>query len=278
MAPYRLSLRFLAGILLACGDISTNPGPSSRFNCGLCDHRVTWRDQGVCCDECGIWYHVACQSIGRSTLGALNSSGVSWVCCSCNCPNYSAVYSYRSTDLSNAFEALSTSGSTSEQRSIASPIPLATSSPNYKCTSQMSNKSSCRPIRLLNLNARSLNKKKVDFCNLVESTQPDVIVCTESWLTSDITTGEIFSQDLAKQYSVFRRDREHSVGGEVLIAVSDEFVCSREHELETDCEILWVKICLVGCKSLYVCAYYKPHEGDERSLACFEQSFMKMNN
>ena len=176
MVPYRLSLRFLAGILLACGNISTNPGPSSRFNCGLCDHRVTWRDQGVCCDKCGIWYHVACQSIGRSTLSALNSSGVSWVCCSCNCPNYSAIYFYRSTDLSNAFEALSTSGSTSEQRSIASPIPLATSSPNYECTSQMSNKSSCRPIRLLNLNARSLNKKKVDFCNLVESTQPDVIV------------------------------------------------------------------------------------------------------
>ena len=139
-------------------------------SCNLQWGLVTWRDQGVCCDECGIWYHVACQSIGCSTLGALNSSGVSWVCCSCNCPNYSAVYSYRSTDLSNAFEALSTSGSTSEQRSIASPIPLATSSPNYKCTSQMPNKSSCRPIRLLNLNARSLIKKKVDFCNLVEST------------------------------------------------------------------------------------------------------------
>ena len=53
----------------------------------------------------------------------------------------------------------------------------------------------------------------------------------------DIANGEIFSQDIAKKFDVFRRDREHTKGGGVFIAVSSDLVCSREYKLETDCEI-----------------------------------------
>ena len=70
------------------------------------------------------------------------------------------------------------------------------------------------------MNAQSIKNKRAEFCNLVESTQPDVIVCTETWLNSDIANGEIFSQDIAKKFNVFRRDREHTKGGGVFIAVS----------------------------------------------------------
>jgi hypothetical protein len=65
----------------------------------------------------------------------------------------------------------------------------------------------------------------------------NVIVCTETWLNSDIENGEIFSQDIAKKFNVIRRDREHIKGGGVFIAVSSDPVCSREYKLETDCEI-----------------------------------------
>ena len=159
-----------------------------------------------------------------------------------------------------------------------SPIPLTTSSPCNNKSFNYSQQKKSRPIRLLNMNAQSIKNKRAEFCNLVESTQPDVIVCTETWLNSDIANGEIFSQDIAKKFNVFRRDREHTKGGGVFIAVSSDLVCSREYKLETDCEILWVKICIAGCKSLHICAYYNPHEENELSLANFVKSVQLVHN
>ena len=66
----------------------------------------------------------------------------------------------------------------------------------------------------------------------------DIIVCTESWLNSEIANGEIFPLDLSQQYNVFRRGREQQVGEGVFIAVSRDCICTREHDLETYCEIL----------------------------------------
>ena len=83
---------------------------------------------------------------------------------------------------------------------------------------------------------------------------------------------------VSKQFNIFRRDRENTTGDGVFIAVSSDFVCSRECELKTDGEILWVKICLVGCKNLYVCAYFNPYKGNEISLANFEQSVLQVSN
>ena len=42
--------------------------------------------------------------------------------------------------------------------------------------------------------------------------------------------------------------------------------------METECEIFWVKINIVGCKTLCVCAFYNPDEGDAISLKNFERS------
>ena len=42
----------------------------------------------------------------------------------------------------------------------------------------------------------------------------------------------------------FLRDREHSQGGGVFIAVSRDYLCTHEKDLENGCEILWVKVCM----------------------------------
>ena len=46
----------------------------------------------------------------------------------------------------------------------------------------------------------------------------------------------------------------------------------REPSLETDCELLWVKVNIVGCKTLYICAFYNPDKGDALSLKNFKGS------
>jgi hypothetical protein len=40
----------------------------------------------------------------------------------------------------------------------------------------------------------------------------------------------------------------------------------------------WVKICIAGCKSLHICAYYNPHEENELSLANFVKSVQLVHN
>ena len=48
-----------------------------------------------------------------------------------------------------------------------------------------------RKLRLLNANFQSITDKKGSFQNLVDSTDPDIIVGTETWLTNNQKDGEI---------------------------------------------------------------------------------------
>ena len=44
--------RFSCVILLLCGDILPNPGPS-HYPCGVCNHSVQANDKALLCDICG---------------------------------------------------------------------------------------------------------------------------------------------------------------------------------------------------------------------------------
>ena len=77
---------------------------------------------------------------------------------------------------------------------------------------------------------------------------------------------------------MFRRDRNSSAGGGVFAAVSEEFLSERQEELEMDCEMLWIKISVVGSKDLYVCSYYRPNAGDRESLEYLNNSLNKISS
>ena len=72
---------------------------------------------------------------------------------------------------------------------------------------------------------------------------PDIVICTESWLTPDIYDAEIITSSLG--YTMFRRDRG-SRRGDVFILVRNLCNAIRVQEWETDCEILWIKLQLAG--------------------------------
>jgi hypothetical protein len=55
--------------------------------------------------------------------------------------------------------------------------------------------------------------------NLVDSTKPDVIIATETWLDPTITNRQIFPPN----YNIYRKDRKgNKTGGGVLIAINDK--------------------------------------------------------
>ena len=102
--------------------------------------------------------------------------------------------------------------------------------------------------------------------------KPDIIVGTESWLTSDITNSEIFPKDL---YTIYRKDRTGRKGG-VFLAISIDILSLEQPELDTDCEIIWAKVDIIGVKSIYIGAYYKSQENDIESINELSRSLQRI--
>jgi hypothetical protein len=48
----------------------------------------------------------------------------------------------------------------------------------------------------LQVNCRSIYNKALDFWNLVDTYNPDVVIGTEPWLKEDISNAEVFRADL----------------------------------------------------------------------------------
>ena len=55
-------------------------------------------------------------------------------------------------------------------------------------------------------------------------------------------------------------------GGGVLITVSNDILSTPVPELQTDCEMVWVKISLVGRKDMYIASSYNRKTSNEGSL------------
>ena len=106
--------------------------------------------------------------------------------------------------------------------------------------------------------------KVPEFHYLIDSEKPDVVIGTESWLSPDISDIEIFPP----WYTPFRADRKSKTtrSGGVFILFRENLIFAEQANLQTDCELLWVKLEIVGSHPLYIGAYYKPKEDDLDSL------------
>ena len=107
--------------------------------------------------------------------------------------------------------------------------------PMFKSTAEASAKEECaaatvahiaegKPLVLLQVNCRSICNKILEFWNLIDTYNPDVVIGMESWLSEEINNAEVFRDD----YISFRRHR-CSRGGAV-------FICVKNY---IDCRVLW---------------------------------------
>ena len=77
---------------------------------------------------------------------------------------------------------------------------------------------------MISLNFQSIKNRKPELDLLLDTTKPDIIIGTETWLDPSITSSEYFP---ASRYTVYRRDRPPNSKGQshggVLIAINSEF-------------------------------------------------------
>ena len=102
-------------------------------------------------------------------------------------------------------------------------------------------------LRILNVNCQKIQSKRAELQTAIQYIKPDVIFCTESWLTGTkpgknpnpggIASSEVFPPD----YNVFRNDR-NQFGGGVFILTHKSLTAEEQPDMVTNCEMNWVKI------------------------------------
>ena len=108
----------------------------------------------------------------------------------------------------------------------------------------------------------------------MDTEDPDIVIGTESWLSPDIESSEIFPEG----YHSFHADRKSNVKriGGVFILVRNSLICTEQPQFQTNCEILWVKVEITGNRPLFVGAYYRRVEDDLESLREFQDSVSRV--
>ena len=200
-----------------------------------------------------------------------------WECTNCSVPNFSTTFfNLSSLEHSNRYSVLS------DNSSVSSPgVPQATSFPITNPPTHKTNrnygKSKVNTLHVVNINFQSVLSKKAELHHLIDSTKPDIIIGTETWLHDGIRTQEFLPEDLG--YCIYRCDRKKGSDhhGGVLICVTKWLISDPVPELETDCEILWVKRNLVGVNSLLVGAFYRPHMQDDKAIEQLNLSLQGLN-
>ena len=177
---------------------------------------------------------------------------MAWECMRCGMPNFSTPLfdTTASLEVSNRFETLS---SLSEPDcpvpdNIAPPPPptQAASSPIVQQSKEAKPKTNKavlnHPLRILIMNCQSVKNKKAELHTIIDSAKPDIILGNESWLTPDIKNSEIFPDS----FDAIRKNRVGDAHGGVFIAFRRNLLCTETPELDTECEIVWCKLNIIG--------------------------------
>ena len=130
-----------------------------------------------------------------------------------------------------------------------------------------------RNIKIFNINCQSVSAKKDKFLTVIEDENPDIVVGTESWLTPNHYSGEIFPQ----QHQVFSKDRKSDAHRGVFIATKLDLVALLREDLShLNSELLWVQLQCHGGGRTIIGAFYRSQQTDEDYIETLRSSLEKI--
>jgi len=264
--PKRASKHHLSYIfrilLLISSDCHPNPGPPTpKYPCGVCGRAVRWSKtvRSVACTECEKWYHINCLGMNTAMYEPLEATDISWYCCSCGIPNFhsSLFTEFDLSDNINVSTETSTKDHSLDTSDISFTNPVSTSSPRKGKHQPITNPIN-KKIRILNTNLQSMKSKKEEFWSLLEQSDPEIILASETWLNPSITEAEI----LPPNYKfAARKDRSKSSHRGVAIITKDNIDAS-EIPLDTQTEMVAASIPSKNAKPIIVCSIYRPTDNN----------------
>jgi len=200
------------------------------------------------------WYCPSCSSLNRTTIvydlpeaddthSSLNSSAM--------------INSTRSSTTADSVSSPTSSQTSSADisdttfSSLGSPTTASSPKPTH-ATKRGRNSNS---LRFLCINFQSAKKKAKHISTLIECTRPDVIIGTETWLSSDVNSSEIFEESLG--FDVHRNDRPDNPHGGVLLAVRKELNVTDVKRSST-VEMITGSIKTKTKRKIIIGSYYRP--------------------
>lgn len=275
--------------LLLISGLHPNPGPRRpKYPCGVCSYAC--KTGVLACDDCDQWLHKECVGMSTSLFMRLGDSSDPWTCPSCSCKNKSTkVYmlssqneasqsssdsppcshcppttptdsSALSSSLESSVAGTSTSSTSqaSHQSQTVHSLSETDTPPRTSSPKTAANKDQLRPkksLRILNINFNSARKKGKLLEAIIDDTDPDIILGTETWLDEKLGTAEILPSYLG--YDVHRHDRSTDPHGGVLIAAKRELQLS-DITRSKETEMISGSVQLSKRKKLIVAAFYRP--------------------
>ena len=144
-------------IVAQSGDVHPNPGPRTKYPCGVCSKACKWNQNCIVCDNCETWLHKQC--IGINIFNQLANSSCTWICDDCGLPQFSSSLFESSLPTSNYFEALADNSDLESEPSsplmASSPVPTSRSN-NHPSRSQ-------RRVNSPDSHRRRRNQSSVDM-------------------------------------------------------------------------------------------------------------------
>ena len=204
--------------IILSNQVELNPGPinssnnDTKYPCYVCNESVLWTEKGVACDRCDQWFHTKCINMSTQTYIGLDNSA-NWFCNKCESPNgLNSIYQSVHIDSISSKNSLLNSTNFSENgnsslNNLGSPI--ASSSP--KKGGKYKIKRNINSLRVLTVNFQSARSKSHETALLIESSNPDIIIGTETWLKPEIYDSEV----IPPSYTLYRNDRADGYGGSI---------------------------------------------------------------
>ena len=228
-------------LLILSGHVEMNPGTPTKFPCGECSKAVRWGDQAMSCDSCNQWYHYNCIEMSSQVYNALADTSLEWECCNCGLMNISIT----------VFNSFSSSNSLNDSVMTSSPLNISKKIP--------------KQLRILVVNLQSIWGKKEQVEQALIESEIDVVIGSESHLDPSIKDSEF----LPMAYTCFRRDRNDSKGGVIIIAKKE--LITEEVLRSNTCEVLAIKVQSHNHPLILAACYRPPGSNlDETSKICNE--------
>ena len=150
---------------------------------------------------------------------------------------------------------------------LSGDIEVNPGPPNTQNAFPNVSKSISSNISIVHYNVQSfLQKKDILYAELQ---QFDVIAISETWLSNNVSTEDIY---FSNYHAPFRRDRIGDAHGGILIYVSDKLFSKRRFDLELPgIECVWIEI-KTKTKTFLFSTFYRPPNSAANVLTSFESS------